>query len=171
MPDVEDDVTNSLFSRFYMLKERNFLTKDELIMILKWKSPRPSKHYIKNSEIDVKEITNLAFTTKNENLKVHILTALTGVNIPSASAILMFYDKKIFPVIDIRVWTQLYRAKLVNSNEKGQAFSLKEWEMYLLIIRKLAKELKITARQTEKRLFDYDRITQTKPIYSRKSIT
>lgn len=166
IPDYEDKKTIELFKKFSSIGKQDFLTKEQLLEILKWKSPRPLRHYQANSEQAVKEITALAFATKNDDLKIHILTAMTGVNYPAASAILMFYDKKKFPVLDIRVWQQLHKAKLVNSNARGQNFTLQQWNSYLKVIRGLAKELELTARQVEKRLFDHDKNTRLDKLYS-----
>lgn len=165
IPNQEDEKTLELFKKFDALNKQDFLTKAQLIDILKWKSPRPLKHYIANSETEVKEITTHAFASKSETLKIHILTALKGVSIPAASAILMFYNPSIYPVIDIRVWQQLYKAKLVNTNPKGQDFKLEEWEIFLSVIRSLAKELNLTARQVEKRIFDLDVDTREGKLY------
>lgn len=161
----EDKKTIELFNEFKALNKQEFLTKEQLIKILKWKSPRPLRFYEANTEKEVKEITTLAFATKNDSLKIHILTALSGVNYPAASAILMFYDPAKYPVIDIRVWQQLYNAKLVDTNSRGQNFSLNQWGIYLKIIRDLAKELGLTARQVEKRLFDHDKATRPNNLY------
>ena len=63
---------------------------------------------------------------RNELLRMHLLTALNGVNYPAASAILMFYDRKRYPVLDIRVWQQLYKAGLVHfesTRDRISAFS------------------------------------------------
>ena len=166
IPDYEDKKTIELFKKFKSLDKQDFLTKEQLLEILKWKSPRPLRHYQANSEKAVNEITALAFATKNDDLKIHILTALTGVNYPAASAILMFYDKTKFPVLDIRVWQQLYKAKLVDSNARGQNFTLQQCSSYLKVIRSLAKELELTARQVEKRLFDHDKKTRPDKLYS-----
>jgi thermostable 8-oxoguanine DNA glycosylase len=166
IPDYEDKRTIELLRQFKSLGKQDFLTKAQLLEILTWKSPRPLKRYLANSEKDVKEITALAFSTKDDKMKAHILTALTGVNLPAASAILMFYNPTKFPVIDIRVWQQLHKAKLVDTNPKGQGFKLQEWEKYLTVIRSLAKELKLTARQVEKRLFDLDKNTRKGKLYT-----
>lgn len=141
------------------------MTKEQLLKILNWKSPRPLNHYKANTESKIKEIIKLAFSTENDTLKIHILTALKGVSFPAASAILMFYNPTKYPVIDIRVWKQLYYAKLVDTNARGQNFSLKECEKYFQVVRQLAAELNITARQVEKRLFDYDRANQIGNLY------
>jgi hypothetical protein len=163
--DTEDKKTIELFEQLKSIGKQGSLTKKQLIEILRWKSPRPLKHYQANGEDDIKEITTLAFATKNDTLKIHILTALIGVKYPSASAILMFYDRTKYPVLDIRVWRQLYKAKLVNTNSRGQNFTLKQCEKYFKVIRQLATDLNLTARQVEKRLFDYDKNNQIGNLY------
>lgn len=163
--DSDDDRTKLMYAQYRHLKKQGYLTKVELMDILRWKSPRPLKHYESNDEKMIREITALAFSAKNDVLKLHILTALNGVNFPAASAILMFYDPKKYPVLDIRVWKQLYAAGLVTSNPRGQNFSLNQCGEFLSVIRKLAQELNLTARQVEKRLFDYDRSIQRGRLY------
>jgi len=165
MPDFEDRNTNCLFEELAYIKKQGYLTKEQTIKILHWKSARPLRYYETNSEDDVVEVTQLAFSIPNDKLKFHILTSLTGVNYPSASAILMFYDKTIFPVLDIRVWQQLYNGNLVKDNARGQNFTLNQADNYLLIIRKLSTELNLTARQVEKRLFDFDKETRIEKLY------
>jgi hypothetical protein len=164
-PIFEDSKTLELFEYFDSLKEQGFLTKEQGLKILKWKSPRPLKHYNKNSSEDFEKITRLAFQQNDEKLKIHILTALVGVKYPSASAILMFLDKN-YPVLDIRVWKQLYKLKYVKTNPNGQNFTLKEWDKYLKVIREIASEHNTNARQIEKKLFDFDKTNQTGNLYS-----
>lgn len=166
-PDFEDKVAVDLFKLSAIIKKQGFINKSQAIKILRWKSPRPLRHYLKNSDEDFKLITKLAHEQKNEKLKIHILTALSGVKYPSASALLMFYDKDNYPIIDIRVWKQLYDLKLVKENPRGQNFTLNQWESYLLKIRQLAKEHNITARQVEKRLFDYNKANQEGKLYKK----
>ena len=165
VPDHEDQNTVELLQKCLEIKDAGFFKKEQLLKILNWKSPRPIKFYNSNSEKEIREITRYAFVSKNENLKIHILTALKGVNYPAASAILMFHDKRKYPVLDIRVWRQLYKAKLVDANPKGRNFTLGQWETYLKVIRELAAGAKLTARQVEKRLFDYDTRTQIGKLY------
>ncbi len=163
--DEEDKGTIELFQHLKSIKKQGYLTKAQLIKILRWKSPRPLRYYEANTEENIKEITSVAFATKNESLKIHILTALVGVRYPAASAILMFYDKNQYPVLDIRVWQQLYKGKLVKSNSRGQNFTPQQWENYLTVIRQLANDLNLTARQVEKRLFIHDRKTRLGKLY------
>lgn len=163
--DFEDIKTIELFKELNFINQQDYLTKEQLLKILRWKSPRPLNYYLTNSEEEIKEITKLAFLIENDKLKIHILSALKGVNYPSASAILMFYNPKIYPVLDIRVWRQLYRTGLVDTNPVGQNFTLKECEKFYQVIRELASNLNLTARQVEKRIFDYDKMNQEGNLY------
>lgn len=164
-PDFEDKVALDLFKLSKIILKQGFIDKSKAISILKWKSPRPLRHYIKNSNEDFIQITKLAFEQNRDRLKIHILTSLSGVNYPSASALLMFYNNENYPIIDIRVWKKLYDLKLVKENPRGQNFTLNQWGKYIEIIRELATEHKLTARQVEKRLFDYDKATQKGKLY------
>lgn len=164
-PDKEDKKTLELFDSIGDLKHIGYIDKEKAIQILKWKSPRPLIRYESNSESDIIDITKLAFDTKNDKLKIHILTSLSGVSYPAASALLMFYDKTLFPVIDIRVWTELYNVGLVTNNERGQGFTLEQCWRYIEIIREIAKETNLSARQVEKRLFDYNKSNQKGTLY------
>jgi thermostable 8-oxoguanine DNA glycosylase len=165
IPDTTDETTTNLFSLTTSIKKKGFISKDLGMKILKWKSHRPTKHYDKNLEADFETITKNAFQQKDEKIKIHILTALTGVNYPAASAILMFYDPTQYPVIDIRVWKQLYKYGLLTENPKGQSFKLYQWDTYLKVVRQIANELSITPRQVEKRLFDHDKKNQVGTLY------
>lgn len=170
-PDFEDKKTLELFEKIGEIRKQGFVTKEQGIKILKWKSPRPFRLYNLNSDKDFRDISKLAFDSTVEKVRMHILTALSGVNYPSASAILMFYDQTKYPIIDIRVWKQLYKAGLVKTNARGQAFRLNEWEKYLEIVRDLSSKMKLSPRQVEKRLFDIDRNEQIGNLYgnSKKS--
>ncbi|MGM5470245.1 hypothetical protein ACS386_08205 [Flavobacteriaceae bacterium LMO-SS05] len=159
----EDDKTLKIFK--LAEQEEELLSRNTLIKILKWKSPRPLRFYNENEEEYIKNITQLAFKQENVKVKIHILTALKGVNYPSASAILMFKNPDFFPVLDIRVWKQLYKNNLVSVNPRGIGFTLDQWDSYVKIIRSLATKHNTTARVIEKKLFDYDKLTQEGNLY------
>jgi len=163
-PYVEDDKTLALFEYFESIKGKTYLTKDQTIKVLLWKSPRPKKHFLLNSENDFKSITKLSFKQDDERLKIHVLTALKGVKYPSASAILMFLDKS-YPVLDIRVWKELHKLKLVSDNPRGTNFTLNNWIQYLTLLREIGKVYNLNARQIEKRIFDFDKRNQVGNLY------
>ena len=88
------------------VKENNFLAYDEFVSICAWKTPR-SKHNVKSNDKDyIKEISNISFTTKSDQLRIEILTLLNGVGWPTASTILHFCHKEEFPILDFRaLWS------------------------------------------------------------------
>ncbi|NLR58159.1 hypothetical protein HGH93_08625 [Chitinophaga polysaccharea] len=159
----EPEQIKTLFNKLANIKNVGYLTKSQLISILRIKSGRPLNHYQKNTEYNTRLTTELAFATNNDRLKMHILTSLYGVRYPAASTILMFYDRNRFPIIDIRAWKQLHRLELVSTNPGGINFRLEECEEYFKVIRGIAKEYGCTARAVEKRLYDYSILSQTEP--------
>lgn len=163
--DSEDEKTIALFEMSESIFEKGFLNKKELIKILKWKSPRPLRYYDQNEEQDVIYITKLALAQDNDALKIHILSALKGVNYPSASAILMFYNPSLYPVLDIRVWKQLCKCKILHENPRGANFTLDQWNQYIKIIRNLSKQYALSPRQIEKRIFDFHKLNQEGNLY------
>ncbi len=164
--DSEDEKTKALFKMSKNIFDKRFLNKEELIKILRWKSPRPSKLYNQNEENDILHITKLALSQKDDALNIYILSALKGVSYPSASAILMFYNPDKFPVLDTRVWKQLYKCNLVNENPRGMNFTLNQWRKYLEVIRGLSVQYNLSTRQIEKRIFDYDKLNQKDTLYN-----
>jgi hypothetical protein len=164
-PDFEDSKTLELFELTKSVKRDGYYSKKQAINILRWKSSRPLRFYDQNSDTDFKRVTKLALEQRNENLRIHILTALHGIKYPAASALLMFYDKSKYPIIDIRVWKQLLSAGLVTGNPSGQNFTLSQWGQFLTVIRELSLKHNIDARQVEKRIFDFDREHQIGPLY------
>lgn len=163
--DNEDEKTMALFKMSESIIENGFLNKAELIKVLKWKSPRPLRFYNQNEESDIVRITKLALSQNDDVLSIHILSALKGVNYPSASAILMFCNPDRFPVLDIRVWKQLYRSNLVNENPRGMNFTLDQWRKYLKVIRGLSVQYNLTAHQIEKRISNFDKLHQKGALY------
>jgi len=158
----ENVETKYLLKKIKKAKNRGYLKKSELQKICRWKSRRVINLINKNTERKIKKITQKAFKEKNEKKKMELLIALSGVHIPMASAILMFYNPNRYGVIDVRVWTFLHRLKAVNTNPDGKGFTMKEWLEYLYILRKYAKLFKVRARDIERTLWDYGRkIIQT----------
>jgi len=155
-----------LFNKIKKAKEKGYLTKDEFIEICDWKSQRPRKHYLNNSEEIIKEISEKVLATNSEDEKIKLLISLNGVAIPVASAILTLLDPQNYGVIDIRVWQLLYNYGEVNTNPKGQTFTINNWKTFLTLIRKYAKKFNMKVRQIELILFRHHQETQKGNLYS-----
>ena len=163
---TEPEDAKQLFSKMQEARKKGFLTKEEFLQICMWKSPRPKKHYLSNSEENINKITKEAFLTSSEELKISFLTSLKGVSIPVASAILTSINPQDYGVIDIRVWQTLHTYEQVETKPKGQGFILSDWIIYLSILRKYAEILKLRARDIEIILFFYHKKKQIGNLYS-----
>jgi len=60
------------------------LTKDQLRLIAKWKSPRSASHVEKNTHEYIEEVTSIAISAKNERTRIEVLTNIDGVSWPTA---------------------------------------------------------------------------------------
>ncbi len=152
-PKDETKKTILLMKKIKTAKKRGYLTKGELKQICRWKSARVINRIKKNSYSKINKITNKAFREKNEKKKMELLISLSGVHIPMASAILMFYNPKRYGVIDVRVWLFLYKLKVVKSNPDGRGFTIKEWIEYLNLLRKYSKLYKVKPRDIERTIW------------------
>lgn len=154
-----------LFDKINKAKTKGYLTKDEFFEICMWKSPRPKKHYLDNSEEIIKEISEKILATDSEDIKIGLLTSLKGVSIPVASSILTILDPQKYGIIDIRVWQLLYNYGEVKTNPKGQMFSIDNWKTYITLLRKYANQFNMKAREIELILFFHHRETQDGKLY------
>jgi hypothetical protein len=167
MPPDEYDQQLDFFNEARSIRKQGYLTAKQFLFIAKWKSPRPLRFYQQNSPAFIKEVSRLSFQVKDEKLRIHLLCALSGVNIPCASAILMFWSPRQYGVIDIRVWQQLFKLKIVQTNPEGKNFSLEEWVEFLDVMRAVSKETGLTAREVEKRIFNLDKNTRKGKLYAK----
>ncbi len=149
-------------------RSRGWLTKVELCLICRWKSPRAIHHIQSNYSGTIRAITKKAFKTKDEIEKVNLLIRLKGVSIPMASAILTLLHPKKYGVIDIRVWQVLYKIRLVNTKQRGAGFSVSDWGFFLMIIRHYALKNGVSARCVEYTLFRVHEMYQQGTLYSFK---
>ncbi len=128
------------------------LTKGILLYIAEWKAARVKGHVNKNDEQYVKEVTQVSLSTKNEKLKIEILTLLNGVQIRMASAILFFCFPEQYTVMDYRAWDSLKALDKING-EIDDTFEC--WQKYNEICREIAKQNGVSLRKLDKALWQY----------------
>ena len=102
---------NDLIELKGIIRERPYLTKDDLQKVAYWKAPRSSGYVEKNDGKYVEEITRFSFTAKTERARIEILTTLDGVSFPTASVILHLFHPDPYPIIDFRALWQHSRRK------------------------------------------------------------
>lgn len=133
---------------------RGYLTPEELKAVAHWKSRRSAGHCAKNSPAFVREVTQTALQASDPRLKVEVLTLLNGVDWPTASVLLHFYDRDRWPVIDYRAFWSL------GAPPPAGRYSFSLWQAYTECTRELADLAKVSMRTLDRALWTYSRFKQ-----------
>ncbi|WP_439488188.1 hypothetical protein [Algoriphagus sp.] len=137
------------------IKSRGYITKNELKIIGEWKTPRSKSRLASNAEDYIQEITQIAFSTENEKLRIEILNLLIGVGWPTASVLLHFYHKERYPIIDFRA---LY--SLNCEHIRPQDYKYEFWEKYTDFTRGLADQANVNMRTLDQALWQFSKENQ-----------
>jgi hypothetical protein len=132
---------------------RGSFTRAEFSKMCHWKSPRARHLWEANSSARIRTVSRQVLATRSERRRMELLTGLRGVGVPMASAILTLLDPRRYGVLDIRAWQLLFAIRSVGANQRGQAFTISQWEQYLDALRSHARRLRTTARAIEYTLF------------------
>jgi hypothetical protein len=163
----EESGTKKLIDELVGARRRGYITRAELILVCRWKSPRAIHQIRRNSGEVVRRVTRAVFKTRSEQTKLELLTSLYGVSVPMASAILMLTNPKRYGVIDIRVWQLLFKMGAVSKNKRGVGFDFKQWYRYLVLLRFYARKYNVRARDIERTLFNVHGLYQRGTLYGR----
>lgn len=164
-PDYEE--TERLKSTLHLLRETRipfFLEAADLEPIFKWKLGgqygRGLRHRSMNSNSAYRIATRAAFEVQEANfyyeieLRFGFLTALRGVGVPVASAILALADPAKYCVIDFRGWRALF-------GERRSSFDIGHYKRYLRRVRELSVELGWSPQETDLAIWEWDRRANT----------
>jgi hypothetical protein len=119
-------------------KTRGHLTKGEFIALTTWKTPRTQKRRKSNSADFIRTVTEVSLATKDERLRIEILTLLSGVQLPTASVILHFCAQEPYPILDF--------------------FAL--WWAYCQFTRGLTDDLHVSMRVLDRALWQFSKEKQ-----------
>lgn len=123
--EIEKSVGNKI-------REQQSLTLDDLIKITGWKfeglryKQRKIDDVKKNLPEQVEKITEKAFKSKDDEIKLLLLKSLNGIGTATASAILAFYDPENYGVIDEHVWAELFGQKNKRNFEIQEYLAVQE---------------------------------------------
>lgn len=141
------------------MRRRRWLTLDELVELYKWKEGGRNRHLkdgiLSNPDELIRQTSEAAFAEKEEYRRIARLDRLKGVGIAVASTILTVLDPYAYGIIDKRVWKLLYKYREVDHDPEGLELYLDSWLDYLPKLRGWADALSLTAREVERRLFEY----------------
>ena len=147
------------------VRRRGVFTRAEFRRMCRWKSPRARLLWEKNSPARIAAVSRAVLATRDERVRMELLTSLTGVGVPMASAILTLIDPRRYGVLDIRAWQLLFAIRSVESNRRGQGFTIAQWLDYLAALRSHACRLGVSARTVEYTLFECHRKFQKGTLY------
>jgi hypothetical protein len=135
------------------IREKKFLTKAELLVVGRWKSPRIVRHLEKNSEDLIREVTGASLSATGEILRIGTLTLLQGVGWPVASAILHLCHTDPYPILDFRALWSL-------ECDTPACYTFPFWWSYTQACRRLAKKTRLSMRQLDRGLWQYSKENQ-----------
>ncbi len=147
-PELEKLIVNEMVPR---VKAQGFLTKDDFLKVCEWKTDRSKSRCTKNSEDYIKEITGIALTTKNERVRIEVLTLLDGVKWPTASVFLHFFHVEKYPILDFRALDSL------GIKEPPGQHKFDFWIEYVLYCRQLSDKFKCDMRTVDKALWAFSK--------------
>jgi hypothetical protein len=163
----EHPPTAALIRELAGARARGSFTRAEFSKMCRWKSPRARHLWEANSAARIRAVSRQVLTTRSERRRMELLTGLRGVGVPMASAILTLLDPRRYGVLDIRAWQLLFAIRSVGANQRGQGFTIAQWEQYLDALRSHARRLRTTARAIEYTLFLCHRKFQQGLLYDR----
>ncbi len=163
----EDPGTLALMRRLRRARRRGALVRPAFLAMCRWKSPRASRLYARNSPVRVRAALAAALGARDEARRLSALTALSGVSVAVASAILTLLDPRRYGVLDIRVWQLLFALGAVDWRPSGRGFTGRDWLAYLAALRGAAARLGAPVRAVEYSLFRCHRRWQRGRLYDR----
>lgn len=146
-------------------RRRASMTLAELQDLSRWKTGGRQDHNVeRNSDKAVRAITGAAISVASQvpdepALPLAILCSLSGVELPTASAVMTIWDPERFGILDVRAWNVLgAAARTAFSSVHSPAgnrrlFRLAEADRYLRAIREIAQRASMSCRAVDKALW------------------
>lgn len=133
-------------------RKRGYFSKKDFLEICEWKNPRSKSRCELNDESFIKEVTQIALSTKDEWLKIEVLIILSGVGWPTASGILHFSTNYKYPIVNHRA--------LWSIDIETEIKSIDKWVEYTEFCRKIASEANVNLRTLDRALWQYSKENQ-----------
>lgn len=132
---------------------RGALTREELVALAEWKSPRTRPRVARNSAAYVDAVTSAAFRATEPRFKIEALRLLDGVEWPTASVLLHFCDRDRWPILDFRALWSLRQPD-------GLPHDFALWWRYTAATRELAGQAGVSMRILDRALWAYSKARQ-----------
>lgn len=146
---------SELISLHETVQNQGFLTKEQLELLARWKSPR-SAPLVKNNPADfVQEITGFALNAKDDRSRVESLTLLDGLGWPTASVVLHLFHTDKYPILDFRALWSI-------QTDVPQSYKFPFWWQYVQFCRNIAEKNCVKMRVLDRALWQYSKANQPK---------
>lgn len=125
-----------------------------------WKSRRPRKWQESNSDDTIKAATSKAFLTEDIDDAILALTALSGIALRSATALLHWMHPHRFPLLDIRA---------VSALGENAPKNWEDIEYYKIFTRKICgirNDVDLDLRTIDRALWTWDKLKKKKKIHN-----
>ncbi|MHB8460763.1 MAG: hypothetical protein ACYDAK_12260 [Candidatus Limnocylindrales bacterium] len=144
-------------------RQRGWYTRDEFLVVTRWKTQRSKSRCERNDEATVPAITRVALSTSDERLRIEVLTRLQGVQYPTASVLLHLAHRDRYPIIDYRaLWS-------LGVETPPPYYSSEFWWAYTQACRSLAAEAGVSMRTLDRALWQYSKEHQDRGAVGRES--
>lgn len=137
-----------------LARERGSLTRDDLLIFGRWKSPRIVGLLESNESDIVPEIVRFALSARTEHCRITPLLTLRGVGWPMASVLLHFCHRDPYPILDFRALWSL-------GVEEPSDYTLEFWLPYTHECRRIAELADVSMRTLDQALWRYSFEHQT----------
>jgi hypothetical protein len=135
------------------VRVRGYLLVSEFRDICYWKTPRSQSRCRRNTPDEIRVVTQAAFATKDEALKMDLLRLLHGVEWPTASTLLHFCDRRPYPILDYRaLWSLGY--------SRPPRYTMPFWLSYIRYVRELSRRCAHSIRTVDRALWQYSKARQ-----------
>ena len=129
------------------IRDRGYYDRDDFMAIGRWKAARVTPLLASNTDEMLRDVTSTAFAAP-EPIRHRILTLLTGVRAPMASALLTAWCPDLYTVIDVRAVKSL-----VAEGELEKTKGLPAYMSYLTACRELAAHCHCDLRTLDRALW------------------
>ncbi|RKU27133.1 hypothetical protein C6497_11930 [Candidatus Poribacteria bacterium] len=134
------------------VQQQGYLDIELLKTVALWHFPQSAHHIDSNSESDVRKITGNALEIQGEIIRLEVLTDLTGLGFKTASAVLHFFHKEKYPIInEPAMWS-------LSVDEAD--YSYEYWLKYVDFCRDHAERNSVDMRTLDRALWMYSKENQ-----------
>jgi Glycosyl transferases group 1 len=137
------------------VRAKGALSKNDLLTVVEWKSPRATRFVRAVDERLITEATRISLMANNEELRIGGLTLIPGVGFPIASVVLHFFHEERYPIIDFRA---LWSLGLPNA----PPYSFRRWYDYVVRCREMAARCGVSMRVLDRALWQYSKENQSR---------